>query len=353
VKVTDIETVSVPRVGIDAYSLIAQPMPPSNRSICERDVFAMLRAVKELGGDGLQASLPDDPGQIDAAFDLAGELDLYLEPYVPLPADFRGDAARVAQKGEKCQAVLRAAAERGIGALHCTLGARERIESYPRWREYVGEVGRVLERLAPQLRECGIRLGIENHWDFTTYEIIGLAEQVGPDVVGCGLDTGNLPILGEAMDRGVERAAPYTVTSHLKDVYLISTPTGASRPIVGLGEGQVGMAEAVRRLAKHNPRLNFTIEDHPVIYPIDYFEPWWLDAVPELTTHDVAAMARYAREGDRMVREHLVADPHAAELVPWATRGPIRLRQDIVNVKRWLAEGAAERNFANAAAPVA
>jgi len=148
-----------------------------------------------------------------------------------------------------------------------------------------------------------------------------------------GLDTGNLPILGEAFDDALRRCAPYAVTTHLKDVYLMTTEHGAGRPIVPVGQGQVGMAGAVALLLRHNPGLRVTIEDHPVIYPIDYFDRWWLDAVPELATHDVASMARLAREGDRWLAERRVPDAHAAELVPWSLRGPARLAADVATVK--------------------
>ncbi|HEY3083413.1 MAG TPA: sugar phosphate isomerase/epimerase [Chloroflexota bacterium] len=323
-----------PRVGIDAYSLTG----PSRREICEPDVFAMLRTVKELGADGLQSTVPDDPAEMGRAFDLAAELGLYLEPYVRLPIHFRNDAEQIELRRRRLPRLCAACAERGIRALHCTMGARERFEDLPRWKEFVQATAACVRDLGPMLREHGLRLGIENHWDYTTYEIVEIAERAGPDLVGVGLDTGNLPILGEAPAAAVERSAPYTVTTHLKEFFLISTPTGAARPLVTLGDGQVGMAEAVKLLYRHNPELNFTIEDHAVIYPLDYFERWWLEAVPELTTGDVAAMARLARQGDGWVHQHLVADPHAAELVPWSIRGPGRLKEDVARVKTWLAE---------------
>jgi sugar phosphate isomerase/epimerase len=324
----------IPRVGIDAYSLTG----PSGREICEPDIFAMLRTVKELGAEGLQAFVPDDEARLRDAFDLAAELGLYLEPYVQLPIHWRDEAELIERRRRKLPLLLKHCAERGIAALHCTMGARERFEDVARWKRFVARTSECVREHGPMLREHGVRLGIENHWDYTTHEIVEIVERVGPDLVGVGLDTGNLPILAEAPDAGVARSAPHVVTTHLKDVYLISTPRGAARPIVPLGDGQVGMAAAVKLLYRHNPRLNFTIEDHAVVYPVDYFENAWLAAVPELTTHDIATTARLAREGDLWLHEHRVPDPHAAELVPWSVRGPSRLKEDVARVKHWLAE---------------
>lgn len=321
-----------PRVGLDAYSLTG----PSGHEICANDVFAMLQAVKDLGGDGLQAHLPDDPGRAAAAFDLAAELGLYLEPYILLPLHWRGDADEIARREQRFRQICQVAATRGVRALHCTMGARERFEDVQRWKGFVAATAESLERLAPLLRECGLRIGIENHWDYSTYEIVEIVGRVGADVVGVGLDTGNLPILGEAPAQALQRTVACTVTTHLKDIMLFSTEQGAARPVMPIGTGQIDIAGAVQALAQHNPDLHFTIEDHPVIYPVDYFASWWLESVPEATAHDIATMARLAHEGDRWLAEHRVPDPHAAELVPWSIRGPERLRADIRAVREML-----------------
>ena len=77
------------KVGLDAYSLTG----PSGHEICDRDVFRLLRKTKELDAEGLQAAIPDDAAEIQDAFALAAELDLYLEPYVHVPLHWDGDRA--------------------------------------------------------------------------------------------------------------------------------------------------------------------------------------------------------------------------------------------------------------------
>jgi sugar phosphate isomerase/epimerase len=320
------------RIGLHAYSLTG----PSGRELCEPDIHSLLRTAKQLGAEGLLAKVPDSADQIREAFELAAELNLYLEPSVPLPLDWHGDASRIAQREQKFHLVCRLAAEHGARTLHCAMGARERFEDLPRWKAFVATTAECLQHLAPELRERGIRIGLENHWDYSTYEILDIVHQVGADVVGVGLDTGNLLVLAEAPDRAIERAAPVTATVHLKDAMLFSTPRGAVRPVTPIGQGQVGVAEAIRVLYGHNPGLNFTIEDHPGLCEVEYLEPWWLAALPELTTYDIATTARLAREGDRWLAEHRVPDPHTAELVPWSIRGLARLEADILAVKQML-----------------
>ncbi len=325
-------TMQRPKVGLDSYSLTG----PTGHEISDRDIFNLLRAAHALGSEGLQAFLPDDPGKVLDAFLLAAELDMYLEPYIQLPVHWQHDQAIIEKRRTAMVMIVNAAAEQGVRSLHCTMGARERFTDLGRWKAFIGQMVGYLRQQAPMLREHGLRIGIENHWDFSTYEIVQIVEQVGPDVVGVGLDTGNLPILGEAFDPALERCPALTVTTHLKDVYLMSTDHGAGRPIVPLGQGQARIADFVSAIYDHHPEVHFTIEDHSVIYPIDYFDSNWLAAVPELTTFDVASLARLVREGDRWIAEHRVPDPHAAELVPWSIRGPVRLAGDLRTVKEML-----------------
>jgi len=54
-------------------------------------------------------------------------------------------------------------------------------------RVAVAATGRCLADLAPRLREWGIRLGLENHWDYSTYEILEIVKRAGADVVGSEL----------------------------------------------------------------------------------------------------------------------------------------------------------------------
>lgn len=121
------------KVGLDSYSLTGQ----GGTDLCERDVFSMLRTVKELGADGLQCFVPDEADEINRAFDFAAEQGLYLEPYARLPLHWRNDADEIERRERKFHLLCRIASERGVKALHCTMGARERFEDYPRWRVHV------------------------------------------------------------------------------------------------------------------------------------------------------------------------------------------------------------------------
>jgi sugar phosphate isomerase/epimerase len=49
-----------------------------------------------------------------------------------------------------------------------------------------------LRKLSPVLRQQGCRIDLETHGDCTTFELVRLIEEVGPDCVGICLDTANV-----------------------------------------------------------------------------------------------------------------------------------------------------------------
>ncbi len=82
-----------------------------------------------------------------------------------------------------------------------------------------------IERLKNQFKEavkiaedCGIKLAVENHIDFTADEILELVEGVDSPNFGVNFDTGNFLRLLDDPIRGMELLAGYTLAVHLKDL---------------------------------------------------------------------------------------------------------------------------------------
>ncbi|MEV0291611.1 sugar phosphate isomerase/epimerase family protein [Kribbella sp. NPDC050820] len=80
-------------------------------------------------------------------------------------------------------------------------------------------------RVIPQLKEAasvagehGVTLALENHIDFTSKEMVHILEAVGSDYLRVNFDTGNAIRLFEDPVEAAERLAPYTVSTHTKDI---------------------------------------------------------------------------------------------------------------------------------------
>jgi len=63
-----------------------------------------------------------------------------------------------------------------------------------------------------------IKMAVENHIDFTADEILQLIENVDSDYFGINFDTGNFLRLLDDPIAGMEKLAPYTFATHVKDL---------------------------------------------------------------------------------------------------------------------------------------
>jgi sugar phosphate isomerase/epimerase len=111
-----------------------------------------------------------------------------------------------------------------------------------RWDEMVAHARRTLVRDAPGARDAGLRIGLENHQDFGSEELLQLAEAAG-DHVGLVLDTGNPFAVGEDPLAFTRRAAHRIWHLHLKDYRAQFTAEGYRLIRCALGEGAVPLAE--------------------------------------------------------------------------------------------------------------
>ena len=82
-----------------------------------------------------------------------------------------------------------------------------------------------LERLSQMFREAlktaesyGIKMAIENHFDFTWEEMAKLLDRVGSPYLGITFDTGNFLRMLDDPIKGMEKLAPRVYATHIKDL---------------------------------------------------------------------------------------------------------------------------------------
>lgn len=115
----------------------------------------------------------------------------------------------------------------------------DRREIAHRLPEFLAEVRRGLSMVAPLARDLGVRVGIENHQDLTSDELIALVEESSSPPFGITLDTGNpLATVEHPLDFA-ERVLPYLVDVHLKDYTVHWSESGYRLARVPLGRGVI------------------------------------------------------------------------------------------------------------------
>lgn len=127
--------------------------------------------------------------------------------------------------------------------------------------EQLSRLAAALRRLAPVAEATGVYLAIENHADYRGHELADVIERVGSTSVGLQLDTGNAYCAIEDPITAAEAMAPYTLSTHIKDLIVEAEPGNRGLEPGGLlalrncalGEGHVDLPAIVSLLAKKGP----------------------------------------------------------------------------------------------------
>jgi sugar phosphate isomerase/epimerase len=223
-----------------------------------------------IGAGGIQIEVPPD---LDYARKFRRYLDnqgMFLDAMVSLPKD---DTLAFERQ-------VAAAKEAGAFAMRAAcLGGRryEVFSSIEQWREFVRESHARIARAVPIAEKHKIPLGIENHKDWTVDELAALLKQHSSEYLGVCLDTGNnLALLDDYLEV-VERLAPYTVNTHLKDMSLAEYREGILLGEPVFGEGFLDLKRIVSTVRRARPNARVTVEmitRNPLKVPV-FTDRYW------------------------------------------------------------------------------
>jgi sugar phosphate isomerase/epimerase len=132
----------------------------------------------------------------------------------------------------------------GIPTVRCVLssvlcGDRRPIGGLEGWQRHLDQKIAVLQELAPVAAEAGVRIGVENHQDATSADLVYLCQTVNSPNVGVTLDTGNPLAVGEDPVIFARTILPHLVHVHLKDYRMTPTPEGYRIFHCAIGAGVV------------------------------------------------------------------------------------------------------------------
>lgn len=151
----------------------------------------------------------------------------------------------------------------GVARVRVALLYGRRYETFKtreEWTTWRAKWHSTLAAMKPAIEAHPILVGIENHKDFHAAELIELLEHIGSQQVGCCVDFGNNVALLEDPLETVRRLAPYTVTTHLKDMAVKLTADGFELSEVPLGEGFLPLQTMIDELRRHRPDVDLCLE---------------------------------------------------------------------------------------------
>jgi 3-oxoisoapionate decarboxylase len=223
---------------------------------------AILAAAHELGLQvvSMRSTGWEEPGWTDRVRALMERYDLEIElgfgdNYIANGAD---------QPTEKfAEFVERACTPLGVTMIGTTSplhGGRWLKE--PPLDEQLDRLAAALARLAPVAEAAGVQLAIENHADYRGSELAAVLRRVGSPAVGARLDTANPYAVIEEPWAAAEALAPYTLTTHIKDMIVEAEPGNRGLTPGGLlglrhcilGQGHVDLPTIVDLLAERGPK---------------------------------------------------------------------------------------------------
>jgi sugar phosphate isomerase/epimerase len=143
----------------------------------------------------------------------------------------------------------------------CLSGRRyEDFEDKKTWDAFAARWRAALPRTEPVLRRHKVAMGIENHKDWLTDELVDILRGIGSPHVGACVDFGNnLAFLEDPLETA-EKLAPFAVTTHVKDNVMVPAPSGFLLGDVAVGEGVLPLERMVAALRRHRKDIPLVLE---------------------------------------------------------------------------------------------
>jgi 3-oxoisoapionate decarboxylase len=323
------------KVGVDSYSL--KPLGLSPFELLE---WALINGAEgvQFSETGLPPSGTPDRALLEDLRSYAEENRLYLEwggaEHIPLDLSTgrKKDIFAVNRKAAAEACVLGAKTVRS-----CSGGLMRWSPDGPRTEELLRTTAAALRDERSMLREFGVVLAIETHFEFTSFELLRLFEMCGAgpgEYLGICLDTMNLLTMLEDPGSATERLLPWIVTTHVKDGGLLLTEEGFRSFPAEAGHGVIDLPAVIGKLDGLAAKVNLSVEDHGGDFLIPVQDPRFLSEFPDLTVAELARLVRLA------ARTRSLEDRRKIAVLPrarWPEVCERRVKRDLAAVRRMAA----------------
>lgn len=187
---------------------------------------------------------------------------------------------------------------------------------------------RVLKAVRSDVVDAGVKLAIEVHKDFQSWEHREIIESAGKDFVGTYLDTGNPVFVMEDPMTTVETLGPYALTFHLRDSVVYEHKLGVAVQWVPLGEGIIDFKAILEKARQLCPKVHVFIKPitgrPPQILPL-YQQDYW-KMYPRARAADLARFLALAKSG-HPYENHMVIEDLPGRQAPPAFAEAIKFQQ--------------------------
>ncbi len=295
------------RLGIDAYSI--RNFRWKAPRLLE---YAAAQKVDVLQVSNLDEFESFEPAYLAGLKDRAAALNITLEiglgSICPTSAGF---SKRHGAATEYLSKAIDAARAVGARVIKTYLGSSADRRSDIPMERHVAETLQVLASVRSRAADARVKVAVENHsGDLLAREVRDLIETAGRDWVGACYDSGNPMMTLEDPLLAFEVLAPYTITTHLRDVVLFEHPRGAAWQWVALGDGIIDWPRYIEMHKKVCPKAALLLENitgrPPRVMP--FFEKDFWQPFENVRCADFATYVALARRGRPLMAPMIIAD---------------------------------------------
>ncbi len=179
----------------------------------------------------------------------------------------------------------------------CSGGLMRWQASSPPTDVLLRETAGALTAQRTMLRDHGVVLAIETHFEFTSFELVRLfdmCEAAPGDWLGICLDTMNLLTMIEDPVPASLRLLPWVVSTHIKDGGILAGPQGLTTFPVPVGQGVIALEFILQQLDALPWDVSLSVEDHGGSFDLPINDPSFLERFPDLTGGEMRSLLALA-----------------------------------------------------------
>ncbi|MDY7027874.1 MAG: sugar phosphate isomerase/epimerase family protein [Spirochaetota bacterium] len=118
----------------------------------------------------------------------------------------------------------------------------------------------VFDALLPDIRSLGIRIGLENHYDLPTQDLISIVRSIDDESIGLVFDTTNALGFIEKPEDTLRSVLPYLFSVHVKDYIVEKVEAGYLIRGAVLGEGLLDYRKLLSDVVEQKPDASIILE---------------------------------------------------------------------------------------------
>lgn len=124
----------------------------------------------------------------------------------------------------------------------------------------IAAVTKILKQWAPRLDDHGLSLGLENHFDIATRDLVRIVKDVGSPRIGLVFDSTNSLGFLEMPENTLKCMIDFIVSVHLKDYVIQKGEAGYEILGTVLGEGSLNISAVFSLLGDKAPHIPIILE---------------------------------------------------------------------------------------------